>query len=147
MTTRTEPIRGKVARIINAREVVLNIGDDHGVRVGMSFDILTPKGFDIQDPDTGESLGTFQRAKNRVEVIQTQGRMSLASTYNDRWSVADALSEAFFGTRAFQTTTSRKNRFESLKAGGNAWEDVSDEGSYVSIGDPVVQVFLDSEIA
>ena len=145
MTTRTEPIRGKVARIINAREVVLNIGQDQGVRVGMSFDILTPRGLDIRDPDTGENLGSFQRAKNRVRVIQTQDRLSLASTYRSK-SVADALAEAFFGTRASQTATNRENRFETLRTDRNTWEDLSDEDSYVSEGDPVVQVFLDNEL-
>lgn len=144
MTTRTEPIRGKVARIINAREVILNVGQDQGVRIGMSFDILTPRGLDIRDPDTGENLGSFQRAKNRVRVIQTQDKMSLASTYRIG-SVAAALAEAFFGTRAPQTTTRRKNQFETLKTDRDTWEDLPDEDSYVSEGDPVVQVFSDDE--
>ena len=144
MTTRTEPIRGKVARIINAREVVLNIGQDQGVRVGMSFDILTPRGLDIRDPDTGENLGSFQRAKNRIRIIQTQDRLSLASTYRSK-SVADALSKAFFGTSALHTATSRENRFETLRTGRDTWEDLPDDDSYVSEGDPVVQVFLDDE--
>ena len=142
MTTRTEPIRGKVARIINAREVILNVGQDQGVEVGMSFDILTPRGLNIRDPDTGENLGSFQRAKNRVRVIQTQDRLSLASTFRSR-SVADALAEAFFGTRASQATTSRKNQFETLKTDRETWQDLPDEDSYVSEGDPVVQVFSD----
>ena len=145
MTIRTEPIRGKVARIINAREVILNIGQEHGVRVGMSFDILTPRGLDIRDPDTGENLGSFQRAKNRIRVIQTQDKLALASTYRSR-SVADALAEAFFGTRASQTTTSRKNQFETLRTSRATWEDLPDDDSYVSEGDPVVQVFSDNEL-
>ena len=137
MTTRTKPIRGKVARILNSREVILNIGQDKGVKVGMSFDILTPKGFDVEDPDTGENLGSFQRPKNRIRVIRTQDRLSLASTIRSR-TVADALSEAFFGTRVYQTTTSR-NQFETLKTHRNTWEDLPDEDSYISEGDPVVE--------
>ena len=144
MTTRTEPIRGKVARILNSREVVLNIGQDQGVREGMSFDILTPRGFDIRDPDTGKDLGSFQRAKNRVRIIQTQNKLSLASTYRSK-SVADALAEAFFGTRSFHTVTSRKNQFETLRTDRDTWEDLPDEDSYISEGDPVVQVFSDDE--
>ena len=145
MTTRTEPIRGKIARIINAREVILNIGQDQGVRVGMTFDILTPRGFNIRDPDTGENLGSFQRAKSRIRVIQTQDKLSLASTYRSR-SVADALAEAFFGNRASQTTTNRKNQFETLRTSIETWEDLPDDDSYVSEGDPVVQVFSDNEL-
>ncbi len=110
----------------------------------MTFDLLTPRGFNIRDPDTGENLGSFQRAKNRVRVIQTQDQLSLASTYRSK-SVADALAKAFFGTRSFHTTTNRKNRFETLRMDKDTWEALSDEDSYVSEGDPVVQVFSDDE--
>ena len=144
MTTQTKPIRGKVARILNSREVVLNIGQEQGVRVGMSFNILTPKGFGIRDPDTDEDLGDFQRAKNRVRIIQTQDKLSLASTYRSK-SVGDALAEAFFGTRSFHTMTSRNSQFETLRTDTHTWEDLSDEDSYISVGDPVVQVFSDDE--
>ena len=40
-------IRGKVARVLNSREVALNVGLNNGVEVGMCFDILDPKGEDI----------------------------------------------------------------------------------------------------
>lgn len=36
-------LKGKVARILNSREVALNIGADAGVEVGMRFDILSDK--------------------------------------------------------------------------------------------------------
>src|SRR5438034_4073982 len=51
-----EPIRGKVARILNARELVINVGLAEGVAIGMYFDVLDPKGEDIKDPDSGEVL-------------------------------------------------------------------------------------------
>ena len=112
--------------------------------MGITFDILTPRGLDIRDPDTGENLGSFQRAKNRIRVIQTQDQLSLASTYRSR-TVADALTKAFFGTSALHTVTSRKNQFETLRTDRDTWEDLPDDDSYVSEGDPVVQVFSDDE--
>ena len=61
MTTLTEPIRGKVAKVLSHREVVLNVGKKHNVEIGMVFDILF-RGYDeIKDPDTGEVLGGIDR--------------------------------------------------------------------------------------
>jgi hypothetical protein len=37
-------IRGKVAQILNEREVVINIGKDAGVKIGMKFKILANYG-------------------------------------------------------------------------------------------------------
>ena len=33
----TDPIRGRVAKILNSRELAINIGAAHGVCVGMYF--------------------------------------------------------------------------------------------------------------
>ena len=43
MTSKNEPLRGKVARILNSRELVINIGEQEGVEIGMLFDVLDPK--------------------------------------------------------------------------------------------------------
>ena len=59
----TNLIRGKVARVINSRELALNIGSEHGVRVGMLFDVIDPKGEDIVDPETGDIIGSLERGR------------------------------------------------------------------------------------
>ena len=46
----TDPIRGKVARILNSRDMVINVGSRSGVAVGMRFDVMDAKGEDIRDP-------------------------------------------------------------------------------------------------
>ena len=66
MSNDRELIRGKVARILTARQLALNIGVKDGVKVGMLFDVLDPKGDDITDPDTGEVLGSLYRPKVRA---------------------------------------------------------------------------------
>lgn len=63
-----EAIRGKVARILNSRELAINVGAADGVKVGMYFDVLDPKGEDIKDPDSGEVLGSLERPKVRVKL-------------------------------------------------------------------------------
>ena len=74
-------IRGKVARILNSREIAINIGSNHGVQPGMFFDIMDQRHQDILDPDTGDILGSIERPKVRVKVVVVQDNLSLASTY------------------------------------------------------------------
>ena len=47
--------------------MVINVGSNNGVVVGMRFDVMDTKGQDVQDPDTGELLGSIERPKVRVE--------------------------------------------------------------------------------
>ncbi|MCH8311261.1 MAG: hypothetical protein IIB17_12315 [Chloroflexi bacterium] len=54
MTAEVKRIKGKVARILNSKEVALNIGRKNGVELGMLFNILDSKSYEIEDPDTGE---------------------------------------------------------------------------------------------
>lgn len=76
-----EPICGKVARILNSRELALTIGSQGGVKIGMYFDVLDPVGHDITDPDTGKILGSIERSKVRVKIAKVQDFLSVASTY------------------------------------------------------------------
>ena len=67
-------ITGKVAAVIDDTTLVLNIGLREGVREGMVFSIVAE--YDqIQDPDTGESLGKWEMVKARVVVTHVQERM------------------------------------------------------------------------
>lgn len=50
----------------------------------MRFDILDPEGENIEDPETGEILGSLKRVKVRVEVIKVQEKLSVASTYKKK---------------------------------------------------------------
>ena len=71
-------IRAKVARILNSREIAITAGSQQGVSIGMLFDVMDPKGEDVSDPETGEVLGSIDRPKVRVQVIQIQERISVA---------------------------------------------------------------------
>lgn len=143
----SQPIRGKVARILNSKELALNVGSKDGVRVGMYFDILDPVGEDIADPDTGEVIGSLELPKVRVKIMRVQERLSLATTYRKKKKInvggsglgsptrfaGSALSGLFLPPE-FQTWQ------ETLKTREKTWEDLSEEDSYVKSGDPAVQV-------
>ena len=137
-------IRGKVAQILNTRELVITLGSDNGVTLGMYFDVMDPKGTDIEDPDTGEILGSIERPKVRVKVSRVETRLSMASTYRSKkiniggQGGARDLSGGFLS----QMLTPPKwvTRYETLKTQEKTWEDLDEKESYVKIGDPVVQV-------
>ena len=141
----TEPIRGKVARILNSREMAINVGGDGGVTVGMRFDVMDQKGEDIRDPDTSELLGSVERPKVRVEISNVQKRLSVASTYKqEKVNVGGAGGLAFAGEAArfsrLFLPAKWETRYETLKTEEKTWEDLDEEYSYVKTGDPVVQV-------
>lgn len=71
----TEPITGKIAAIIDDTTLVLSVGSRDGVREGMVFAIVSTHQ-DIADPDSGESLGTWEAVKARVVVSHVQERMA-----------------------------------------------------------------------
>ena len=145
------PIRGKVARILNSREVAINVGNKDGVQPGMYFDILHDVCHDIRDPDTGDILGSVDLAKVRVKVIHVQEKLSLVSTYKKkRVNLGGNMTHLDVSTGFAQTLLPPRwvTRYETLKTEENIrkdWEDLDEKDSYVKTGDPVVQVLLGFE--
>ncbi len=125
-------IEGKVAKILNSRELIINKGANNGVTTGMKFDILEPK-FDVFDPDTQEDLGHVQRSKITVEVIQAEPRFSIArtfETYRERTaqSTLSSLVSPAFVTKVKKIRENRSWSFE-----------FSEDSVAVAVGDQVVQ--------
>ncbi len=126
-------LQGRVAQILNERELVINIGEQNGVEEGMRFAVLAGSPVQIQDPETGEPLGWLDREKVRVEAIRVMERMSVCTTYETRvvggslgfWDVSE-----MFRPKERVPKTLRATR-ESYPAPLSAAE------SYVRIGDVV----------
>ena len=122
-----EPIRGKVAQILDSRQIVLNVGTSDQVAVGMSFKIINPKGEQIRDPESNQILGSIESPRAFVRVIEVHDRLSVATT-----SAANpAITPATLGPFARVLMPPRwVDQYESLSANLNT----------VNIGDPAVQV-------
>ena len=75
----SEPVRGKVAKVLSARRLVINRGSEHGVELGMRFRVLEE--LDITDPDTGDLLSDAPHEVIKVEVIDVEPRYAIAHTY------------------------------------------------------------------
>ena len=143
MTTLTEPIRGKVAKVLSHREVVLNVGKKHNVEIGMVFDILF-KGYDeITDPDTGEVLGGIDRPKARVKVANINEKLSIATTYRtERVNVGGSggLGIRLRGDLNLPSPPKWETRVETFATNEAPHEGWYEDDHLVSAGDPVVQV-------
>lgn len=134
-------IQGKVAAILNRRELVMTVGSDNGVRKGMKFAVLNPIGLDIRDPDSGESLGTVEMHKVLVEVVRVQEKVSVGRTFKTvRRNIGGMGSigldvESIFKPRRIVEVP------ETLEVAAKPHaEELSEEDSLVKVGDPVVQV-------
>ncbi len=139
MSTVVKPIQGKVARILNKRIVVLNRGTNHGVDLGMVFNILSPIDREIKDPDTGEVLGSFKRTKIKVKVTSVDERMSFASTFRkQRINVGGAGLPSIGLERIFEPPT-WQTQYETLQTDEELLGVLDEEESRVQTGDPVVQ--------
>jgi hypothetical protein len=126
-------LRGRVAQILNERELVINVGEQEGVEEGMRFAVLAGSPVQIPDPETGEPLGWLDREKVRVEAINVMERMSVCETYDTRLA-GGALGlldvGGMFRARQHVPVTLRATR-ESYP------EPLSAAESYVKIGDVV----------
>ena len=136
-------IRGKVARILNSREVAINRGQSDGVKEGMYFDILDPTSEDIKDPDTKAVLGSLSRPKVRVKVTRVEEKLCVASTYKThRVNIGGTAQGLAFPTGFAKALLPPQwiVKHETLKTQEQTWESLDEEESYVKTGDPVVQV-------
>jgi hypothetical protein len=143
-----EPIEGKVAKILTARELVINRGSAEGVKQGMKFEVLDPKVEDVTDPDTGASLGGIDRPKVRVEVTRLAEHLAIARTYRSKrmnlggtgayFSASSAIAKQFQPPKYVR-------RYETLKTDESTWEDLNETESFVKTGDPVREIIREEQ--
>jgi hypothetical protein len=122
-----EPVRGKVAQVLDSRQLVINVGSSQDVAVDMTFKVVNPKGEQIRDPDTNQILGSIESPKLIVRVIEVQDNLSVATISGAN----PVITPASLGPFARALMPSRwADHYETLSA----------ETGKVSIGDPVIQV-------
>ena len=141
-----EPIQGKIARVLNEREIAINVGTGHGVRVGMYFDVMDVHDANIKDPDTNEVLGPIERPKIRLKIIHVQEKLSVAATYRseqvnlggDGRDLNDALGLGPIARSLMPPKwVTRYETFEKTEESSTPFEE---ENSRIKTGDRVIQV-------
>lgn len=131
-----DPITGRVAKVLNSRELVINRGATHGVRVGMKFQVLDATAHAIEDPETGEALGSVERPKLEVKIATVDDRLAVATTFHERRvKVGGGVNiGGMFEPPRYET------RPQTLKTDEHTWEDLDESESFVKTGDPVRQM-------
>ncbi len=125
------PIRGRVARILNVKDLVLNRGSSHGVFIGMQFVVLNPIGQDIVDPETNAVIGSVPIAKTIVKVVSLQDELSIARTFRESGgSGLTGITWLMSGPREETLRTTESTAVQEL----------DEKDSYVKTGDEVVEV-------
>ena len=138
MSSPVQPIRGKVARVLNTRQVAINKGKHDGVEVGMIFKVLSTKGTEITDPDTGEALGSVDLVKTSVKITIVQERVAVASTYRTRRVNVGGNSPMSWSSKLFEPPKWERH-VETLRVDESIWEELDEVEAFVQTGDPVVQ--------
>ena len=139
----TEPIRGKVASLLNSREIAINKGYADGIKMGMSFDVRSHDSGEIKDPETKEVLGSIVRTKVRVRVTEVQEKLAVASTY-ERATVDSPASFGPYARSLMPPSWITKYEIETLRKSDKfSPVDINGDDSDVKVGDTVVQVIED----
>ena len=136
MLPEVKRIRGKVARVLNSQEVAINKGREDGVRLRMIFSILSTKGAEITDPETGELLGSVDVEKTRVKVTIVEERLSVASTFR---TTRTNVGGTGLGIGNLFQPPKWETRVESLELDETSKVELSESQTFVRTGDPVIQ--------
>jgi len=134
------PIEGKVASIINERELAITVGSLSGVKIGMKFKVLTDRPTEVVDPDSKEVLGYIDREKVRVRVIEVAEKFAVCKTYR-MIKVPGGVDLSLAGLILRPSST-----IETLRANEKSFlPPLSEEESYVKRSDRVIQIADDDD--
>lgn len=136
-------VRGKVAMILNDREVVINRGKEHGVELGTRYKVVET--VEVEDPDTKKVIGTIEREKIRFEIAHLEPAMSIARTYETYTYGVHPVSQVNESIRRHLNslanitprTDVKRIRPSSQKSTG---DDTGPDAVPIEIGDVVVEV-------
>ena len=124
-------ISGKVANILNERELIINKGAADGVNQDMVFKVLEPE-IEVRDPETQELLGSLVREKIRVKIFEVCPKFAVGRTYETYATAAPTLLGVL--------TARQVNRVRTLRTGHTTAKASDEQDSFVEVGDFVIQV-------
>ena len=130
-------IHGKVAAILNERDLVVNKGQADGVFEGMAFNVTEPN-VSITDPDSGIELGVLTREKIKVKVFEVHPNFSVAKTY-ETYSATEPSAIEFADALHRRRSVTRVRKI-LIEPGEEKSVTIGVSGSTVNIGDPVFQI-------
>lgn len=139
-------LEGRVAQILNAREVVINIGSAQDVKRGMKFAILAETPVEVIDPNTNEVLDTIDREKVRVEASEVRERITICRTFRTRTvggrgGILGSYMRDFIEAQRMYEYEPPRKVIETLRVEDSQFPPALDEDeSYVKVNDRVIQI-------
>jgi len=139
MTDGRSRLEGRVAAILNARELVINVGAEHGVKEDMEFAVLAKRALVVKDPVTDEELDRIDVEKVRVAATEVRQKVAVCRTYRTTRIPGGPLAFGFNPLKGL--TRPPRDVPETLCVGDSSFpQPLSQEDSYVKVGDEVVEV-------
>lgn len=141
MSEKQKKLEGLVAEILNARELVINLGQAQGVTLGMKFAVMAESVLEIHDPASGEVLDTIDREKVRVEASEVRQKITICRTYRVRKIAGGPYGEMLTGYSIAKMLRPPREVPETLSLRDSSMPPpLSEEESYVKVKDRVIQV-------
>jgi hypothetical protein len=134
-------IEGKVARILNQRELTINRGSEYGVKEGMVFKVVELP-LEILDPDTKVPLGQLAREKIRIKVAEVYPKFSVGRTYETYQTPPEYLNLGI----AVALASRRVTKVRTLRTDETRISEADQAAVSVEIGDIVVEVKEESRV-
>ena len=98
MTETTTKRNGLVAKVVNERRLILNIGSADDIMMEDTFVVFCLEE-EIFDPETKESLGKLENIKGKGKVVHVQAHICTIETYEvDMMTTPPTRSISLFGT-------------------------------------------------
>ncbi|MDA8125386.1 MAG: hypothetical protein M0009_09385 [Deltaproteobacteria bacterium] len=135
-------IEGRVAAILNAHELAINIGSDAGVVLGMKFAILAESPMIVKDPITGKVLDQIDREKVRVEATEVRPMIAICRTFRIKHIAGGPLStNSLIEFMSGKLTAPAREIPETLRLEDSSVPPpLPEEDSYVKVKDRVIEV-------
>lgn len=86
----------RVVKIIDDRSIVINAGENEGIKEGDRFCVYSENGTPVIDPVTKEDLGAFRGIKAKIEATIVYEKMSICENTIKIGGIANNLSELAF---------------------------------------------------
>lgn len=84
-------ITAKVAHVLDQRRLVLNAGEEAGIRVGMLFEVLARTSESITDPDSGEHLADIYPPVATVIIRSVTAKIAVCLVADEQRLVDDLI--------------------------------------------------------
>jgi len=128
--TFTEPLRGKVLKILDPYRVIVNIGYNQGIKKDMKF-IIYELGENIIDFDTGQIIDRLEIIKHHIKVTQIQEKFSVMKSDEYEPDIFKTVITSGYQTKTIPLSTdeepskSSEKEYKKIKIGDLVRQDVT----------------------